>query len=108
MNTDMTLNEPRNSRGPRETHARSCISHAAFTLIELLIVVAILAIIMGMMPISPSFSRAKARRIKCVNNLKNVGLAYRIYANDSGGRFPWQIPGEKAEIQINYSTDPTT
>ena len=92
----------------RETRAkhRHC---RAFTIIELLVVLVIVIILLGMViPMPSGHSYEKARRIKCVNNLKNVGLAFRIYANDSGGRFPWQIPGEKAEIQINYSTDPTT
>ena len=35
--------------------------------------------------------RGKAGRIKCVNNLKNVGLAFRIFATDNGDRFPGSL-----------------
>jgi hypothetical protein len=40
--------------------------------------------------IAPAFSRAKARspQIECVNNLKQIGAAYRIWANDHGDQFP--------------------
>jgi hypothetical protein len=36
-------------------------------------------------------AKAKAQRIKCVNNLKNVGLAFRIFSTDNGDRFPFEI-----------------
>jgi prepilin-type N-terminal cleavage/methylation domain-containing protein/prepilin-type processing-associated H-X9-DG protein len=62
-----------------------------FTLIELLVVLVILAVLIGMF--LPAWNRAKgkARRISCVGRLKNIGLAYRIFATDHNGSFPWAL-----------------
>ena len=55
------------------------------------------------------WSWEKAQRIRCVNNLKQIGIATRIYATDNQDRFPWQVPqteGGTAEIaQPQSDTD---
>ena len=59
-----------------------------FTLIELLVVIAIIGLLAGML--LPSIGRAleRARRTKCAANVRGIGIALILYADDNEGRFP--------------------
>src|SRR6266487_2844146 len=64
----------------------------AMTTIELLAVVFILVIVAGFM--LPALTRprgCRAQRINCISNLKQIGLGMRMWANDHGDKFPWQV-----------------
>ena len=61
----------------------------AFTLVELfLVIVVVFVLILMLLPVLIHERPQKAERIYCLNNLKQIGTAYRIWANDHGGHYP--------------------
>jgi prepilin-type N-terminal cleavage/methylation domain-containing protein len=72
------------------TMARTRLSQAGFTLIEIATVISIIAILAAILFPVFAAAREKARQTTCFSNLGNIGLALQMYAEDWGGNYPPQ------------------
>jgi prepilin-type N-terminal cleavage/methylation domain-containing protein/prepilin-type processing-associated H-X9-DG protein len=64
----------------------------AFTLIELLCVLAIIGVLAALLLPALSKARAQAKRVQCVNHLRQTGIAFQNFAQDHNGQFPMSVP----------------
>jgi prepilin-type N-terminal cleavage/methylation domain-containing protein len=83
----------------------------AFTLIELLVVIAIIAILAALLLPALAAAKRKAQRINCVNDLKQVGIAFRLWEGDNNDRYPMAVNtiknGALEAVYSALSTAPT-
>ncbi len=63
-----------------------------FTLVALLVIVAVLAILAAMLLPALTGAHTRSRQIQCVNNLKQIGLSFRLWEGDNGDKLPMDVP----------------
>jgi prepilin-type N-terminal cleavage/methylation domain-containing protein/prepilin-type processing-associated H-X9-DG protein len=83
---------------------RSTYHKSAFSLIELLVVIGIIAILMAILLPALERAREKANGTKCANSLRQIGLALSAYTNDNHGQYPRTV--YVADKPYNKGTNP--
>jgi prepilin-type N-terminal cleavage/methylation domain-containing protein/prepilin-type processing-associated H-X9-DG protein len=86
-----------------QSHRRT----GAFTLVEMLTVIAIIAILAALLLPAVNRSEMRAKRIVCINGLRQMGIAFQIFMHDHAGKFPMQVPmsdgGSEEFVQNGYA-----
>ena len=78
-----------------------------FTFIALLVIIAVLAILAAMLLPALAAAKKKSSKIGCINNLKQCGLAFRIWEGDNGDKYPMAVPVDKGGT-MEFSTGADT
>ena len=77
----------------------------AFTLIELLVVIAIIGILASMLLPALGKAKARANRVKCTSNLKQIASALKAFAGENDDRMPWHLTGTTGVAARLYTHD---
>jgi prepilin-type N-terminal cleavage/methylation domain-containing protein len=104
---------------PKASRFAGLRSRPGFTLVELLVVIAILAILASLLLPALSAGKARALTTSCLNNQRQLGLAWTLYASEAGGRLPLNLdsvvngihrspPGSWVTGSARWDADPAT
>jgi prepilin-type N-terminal cleavage/methylation domain-containing protein len=104
---------------PKSSRFAGLRSRPGFTLVELLVVIAILAILASLLLPALSAGKARALTTSCLNNQRQLGLAWTLYASEAGGRLPLNLdsvvngihrspPGSWVTGSARWDADPAT
>jgi len=87
---------------------------SAFTLMEVLVVIAVMAILMAILLPATSKSREAAKRTVCMSNLRSIGQALYTYAHSNedllvpgNGQFSWEIQANWQRVNLGYLITPS-
>jgi prepilin-type N-terminal cleavage/methylation domain-containing protein len=84
------------------TPARPIPNRNAFTLVELLVVIGIIALLISILLPSLNQARENAKATQCLNNIRQVGLAFMMYANDNKGYLPNRTASRSARLSSDW------
>jgi prepilin-type N-terminal cleavage/methylation domain-containing protein/prepilin-type processing-associated H-X9-DG protein len=85
--------------GARPSHAEHRMKRRAFTLVELLVVIGIIAVLIGILLPTLAKARESGNRLTCLSNLRQIGTALVMYTNAAKGLIP--VPPKKAVDQFD-------
>jgi prepilin-type processing-associated H-X9-DG protein/prepilin-type N-terminal cleavage/methylation domain-containing protein len=83
-------------------------SRSAFTLVELLVVIGIIALLISILLPSLNAARQVAQSTKCAANLKQISLAFILYANDNHGYLPTEFTNGTVNFMVNGVSTPVS
>jgi prepilin-type N-terminal cleavage/methylation domain-containing protein/prepilin-type processing-associated H-X9-DG protein len=78
------------------------LRRSAFTLVELLVVVAIIGLLVALLLPAVQAARATARRSHCASNMRQIGLAIQQYCDAHRGRFPMMWHDQESEVKTTW------